>query len=69
MDRQGVAVAYTTAVAVVFVGLGVLGFVVKDPGNGLPAGAPIQQGHVVVGQTPVDRFHPDAKLDTSQVSK
>ena len=69
MDRRQIPVAYTTAIAVVFVALGVLGFFVKEPGNGLPADAPIQQGRVVVGQTPVDAFNPDVALDPSQVSR
>ena len=37
-------------------------------GNGLPAGTPIQQGRTVTGVSPVDSFHEDVQLDTSQVS-
>jgi hypothetical protein len=37
-------------------------------GNGLPAGTPIQQGRTITGVTPVDAFHEDVQLDTSQVS-
>ena len=49
--------------------VGALGFFVGETGNGLPDGAPIQQGHVVIGQSPVDRFDPSATLDPSQVSR
>lgn len=62
--------AYTSALVVLFVGLGIMGFVKSDHTNyGVPGGATIQVGHVVEGQQHYDHFNEDVRLDTTQVSR
>ena len=62
--------AYASAIVVLFVGLGILGFVKGDHTNyGVPGGATIQVGHVVEGQQRYDHFNDDVRLDTTQVSR
>lgn len=53
-------------VAVVMVTLGMLGFLVKEEGNGLPAGAVIQSGSVITGNLP-GNFNDDVKIDSTHV--
>lgn len=63
--------AYRATLLTIAVGIAALtmfGPLGQSVGNGLPSGAVIQQGRTITGQSPVDRFNDDVKIDTSQVA-